>query len=366
MSFANSQLASPAISVGSTPRFLIVRRRYVGDIVLVTPLLRAIRQSYPDAQIDVVIDSPYRELLAEQPEVHRQLLLPYRLSLYQTLVQGWKFVRQLRRHRYDVVLDLSQNDRSQLVCRLAKGQHILTWGIEGRPLKQKRIYTEIIWFPKGADLELPIQHFHQSLLSRFGIQPDKQPAKIHSTPQELEWAKNWLSEQGITGKPIFIHPGTRSEARRWPVERFAEIARRLTEQGTTVILLGGPGDEKYTDQIRQAAHDSILVAPSGFNLRKVLALFRQGKALLAHDSGPMHLAIAAGLPVIALFGSQPVHVWAPDNAHALYLQSPQPCQNCLYPQQCVPSDSYRTYCVQKLDVEYVWSKMDTFLAPLPH
>lgn len=354
------------MTAGNAPRFLIVRRRYVGDIVLVTPLLRAIHQSHPDARIDVVIDFPYRELLSEQPEIHRQLLLPYRLGLKQTLIQGWKFLKQLRRHRYDVILDLSQNDRSQLVCRLAKGQHILTWGIEGRPLKQKGIYTEIVWFPKGSDLELPIQHFHQSLLSRFGIQPDTKPAQIHSTPGEIAWAEEWLKEQGVIGKPVFIHPGTRSEARRWPTERFAEIAKRLVEQGTSVVLLGGPGDETFTQQIQQAAGNAILTAPSGFSLRQVLALFHQGKALLAHDSGPMHLAIATGLPVIALFGSQPVHVWAPDNANALYLQSPQPCQNCLYPQQCVRSDSYRTYCVQKLDIEYVWSKMNTFLAPLPH
>lgn len=340
----------------------------MGDIVLATPLLRAIRQSYPGAIIDVVVDSPYKDLLGNQPEIDRQLLLPYRMGFAKSLKEGWKFLRALRQHRYDVIVDLSQNDRSQLVCRLARGEHVVTWGIEERPLKNQSVYTEIIWFPKHADLELPIQRFHQTLLQRFGVTPDLAPASIEISPSEKQWAAQWLREQGIQDRPFFIHPGTRSEARRWPIERFAEVARRLNLAGSSVVLLGGPGDEVFTSQISQAAVGNIVTAPTGLNLRQVLSLFTQGKALLAHDSGPMHLAIATQLPVIALFGSQPVHVWAPDNANALYLQAPQPCQNCLYPEQCVPSDSYRTYCVQKLDTDYVWSSICQFLnltTPLP-
>ncbi len=113
--------------------------------------------------------------------------------------------------------------------------------------------------------------------------------------------------------------------------------------------------------IHRLAGQTTVMAPPQMSLREVLACFHEGRALIAHDSGPMHLAIAADLPVVALFGSQPIHVWAPDNARSRYLQSPQPCQDCLYPEKCVVTDSYRTYCVQKLDTDYVWSQIHDFL-----
>src|SRR5690606_2917332 len=105
---------------------------------------------------------------------------------------------------------------------------------------------------------------------------------------------------------------------------FAEIARKLVEAGFPVVLIGGPGDATIVQAIHRLCGRVTQCAPADWSLRQVLAAFYEGKALLAHDSGPMHLAIAAQLPVIALFGSQPVHVWAPANAKALYLQSPQP------------------------------------------
>jgi lipopolysaccharide heptosyltransferase II len=349
------------LDLGQSPSFLIIRRRYVGDIVLLTPLLRAIVKRYPRAQIDVVVDSPYRDLLLQQPEIRQLRILPYHAGFLRGLRHNFSFYRELRKASYDVILDLSQNDRSQLVCRLARGTHKLTWEITGRTIPKRHIYTQTVCFPEHSDLEIPVSEIHQALLVPFDISPDSAPAQLTVTEDEKERARQWLKNHLGDQKPVFIHPGTRSEARRWPADRFAEITRRLVEAGFPVILIGGPGDATIVQAIHRLSGRVAQVAPIDWTLRQVLAAFSEGQALIAHDSGPMHLAIATQLPVIALFGSQPIHVWAPSNANALYLQSPQPCTDCLYPDKCVVTDSYRTYCVQKLSIDYVWNKIHDFL-----
>ncbi len=350
------------LDLGQTPSFLVIRRRYVGDIVLLTPLLRAIARRYPLALIDVVVDSPYRDLLQQQPEIRQQRVLPYRSGFWHGLRDNFSFYSRLRKEHYDVVLDLSQNDRSQLVCRLARATHKLTWEITGRAIPKRHIYTQTICFPEHSDLEIPVSEIHQALLQPFGIHPDSLPAHLTVTEEERKQARQWLRNLLGDHKPVFIHPGTRSEARRWPAERFAEIAKRLVDAGFPVILIGGPGDTTIVQAIHRLSGQVAQIAPVDWTLRQVVSAFYEGRALIAHDSGPMHLAIAAKLPVVALFGSQPVHVWAPHKANALYLQSPQPCSDCLYPDKCVVTDSYRTYCVQKLSTDYVWTQVYDFLS----
>jgi ADP-heptose:LPS heptosyltransferase len=132
----------------------------------------------------------------------------------------------------------------------------------------------------------------------------------------------------------------------------------------SVTLIAGPAEQAVVADIRQKMQTIPAIIDQLLPVTRLAALFKSFDLLLCHDSGPMHLATAVGLPVVALFSSQNINEWRPLGPRNITLQPPLPCTNCVAPKECVPSDSYRNYCVRNIAPERVCAILDEhFLRP---
>jgi len=339
------------------PRILVIRRRYLGDIVLLGSLFRNLRLHWPGAHIAALVEAPYSGILALNPDVDLALAPPAGAF-------AWPgFIARLRLARYTHVLDIDNTERTALICRLSGAPVRVGLHHGAHPLRLRALYTHVAHEPAEVHEAQPISEYYLKALGPAGVPVATR--EIRLVPREPEVAE-WRRFVGSQGKTLLVHPGSRSESRIWPAERFAAVCDRVQDElGAQVVLAGGPAEGRLVADIRARARTHVLALGDPPSLPGLAALARASSALLCHDSGPMHVAAAVGTPVIALYGSQnPVLFRPAGQGHALVVP-PMPCSPCAAPDACVRGDSYRTYCVRRLTPDQVFEAVRGVLSRAP-
>jgi heptosyltransferase-2 len=275
---------------------LIVRYSALGDVVLATSILEPLRARFPAARIEWVTDALYAPLLEGLPElahVHRMardgpdsaLALAARL-----------------RGRFDVAIDLQNKLRSALVARSAA------------PLRaafRRRTALRAVLSVFGSDP--PLVRAHQTRLYAEALAPlgrfEPGPVKVSLSAQARVLAADAL--QGVQAPAVAIAPGARWATKRWPAERFAEVADALAAEGYAIVLCGGPSDRDAFAAFRAAARARVAADLSFLPIDALAAAIGRVRLLVSCDSGPVHLAAAVGTPALALFGPTSAARWGP-------------------------------------------------------
>ncbi|HZP61052.1 MAG TPA: glycosyltransferase family 9 protein [Opitutaceae bacterium] len=344
------------MTASDPPRILVIRRRYLGDIVLLAPLLRNLRLHWPRARLTVLTEERFADILSLNSDVDAVLPYPSR-----GLGRQLAFWRALRREKFTHVFDLDCNDRSALVTALS--------GAAVRSVLQMRtrfgwVYNRPVPVDRSAYETSHITETTLGLLAGQQIPVVSHEAKLEPRAEDLAAMSRIV---GAAGPVLLVHPGSRSAFRLWPAERFAAICDRAQDElAAQVVLVGGPGEAALIAEIRRRAQSHLLALAEPLSLPRLAALIRLSATLLCHDSGPMHVAAAVGTPVVALFGSQNAVMWRPLGPRHLVLQPPLPCRSCIAPDKCVPGDSYRNYCVKNIDVDTVWQALRQRFNPSPN
>jgi ADP-heptose:LPS heptosyltransferase len=335
-----------------TPRILVIRRRYLGDIVLLGPVFRNLRLHWPQAVIAAAVEAAYAPVLELNPDVNEILALPRHAT-------GWPgFVRRLRRARFTHVLDLDNNDRTALLTRLTGAP--LRAALRHYPLRWGACYTTDVWHPPEIHERSSIVDYYLAILSAAGVPVATREVRLVPRPDDLAAARKRVPPGG---RRLLVHPGSRSAWRMWPAENFAAICDRVqNDLNAQVFVVGGPGEQPAVAEIRRRAQIHLVSIDPPPDLPALAALAAQFDLMLCHDSGPMHIAAAVGTPVVALLGSQNPVLFAPPGAGHTVLQPPLPCTACVAPGRCVPGDSYHNYCVRNITVDAVWTAVRRQLA----
>jgi ADP-heptose:LPS heptosyltransferase len=325
------------------PRVLVIRRRYLGDIVLLGPVFRNLRLHWPGAHLAAVAEPAFAPLLALNPDVNETFVLPRRA------VEWPGFLLRLRRARFTHVLDLDNTERTALItratgapCRVAIWyvRHAWPW-----------VYTAALQSQPAVHEQSSIIEYYLSALGPAGVPVASREVRL--VPRAADLVSARLLVHGA-GKRILLHPGSRSAFRMWPAANFAAVCDRVQDElGAQVFVLAGPGEQDTVAAIRAAAKSHLVTINTALGLPQFAALASLFDLMLCHDSGPMHVAAAVGTPVVALLGSQNPVVFAPAGSGHIQLQPPLPCAACVSPGQCVPGDSYRNYCVRNITVDRV-------------
>lgn len=338
------------------PRVLIIRRRYLGDIVLLGSVLRNIRLRWPRAWISVLTEAAYSGVLALNPDVDASLTFPHRK------LQWLGFVRGLRRIGFTHVLDFDNTEKTALVTRLTGAAIRATFNREMIPFRHGWMYTHTANVTNAFYDSHHITETYLALPAAAGIPLSSREVRLVPRAEDAARAQKLIAGDG---NKVLVHPGTRSSCRVWPVERFAEICDRLQDKlGAQVFLTAGPGEHPLVEQIRSHTRTHVVALDAPRDVGGLAALLAQFDAFLCHDSGPMHVAAAVGTPVVALFGSQNATIWRPLGAGNTVLQTPLPCA-CIgsaAPTPCTPHDSYRSYCVRKIAADDVFAALTRTLA----
>jgi len=334
------------------PHVLVIRRRYLGDIVLLGSVFGNLRRHWPTARITVLVEPAYAAVLALQPEVDATVAFPG------TLGEWVGVARALRRGDFTHVFDFDNSAKSAWLTRVTGAPFRATLHLEGVRRHWPSFYTHTAFVSSGAYSAQSITETYLSLLATADIPVVTREIRVVLREPDLAAAQTLAgtrsSLQATRTCRMLLHPGSRSVFRLWPAENFAAVCDRLQDEfGVQVFLIGGPGEQKLIKEISERARMHLVAINAPLAITQFAAFAAQFDVMLCHDSGPMHLAAAAGVPVVALFGSQSVTVWRPIGQNHLVLQPPLPCVNCVSPAGCVPGDSYRNHCVRNITVEQV-------------
>jgi ADP-heptose:LPS heptosyltransferase len=331
----------------SRPRILIIRRRYLGDIVLLGSVLRNLRLHWPGAHLTVLTEHAYSGVLPLNPDVHGALTFP------RGLAEWPRFLRALRRARFTHVLDFDNTDKTAFVTRFTGAAIRAAFDRELIPFRHRRFYTHTAKVTNAFYDSHHITDTYLALPAALGVPIASREVRLVPHPEDIAEAQRFIFPGG---RKLLIHPGSRSEHRIWPLDRFAAVADRLqNELDVQIFLAAGPREKKLIEEIRRFANTHLVIAEAPKTVGGLAALLGEFDAFLCHDSGPMHVAAAVGTPVVALFSSQNATIWRPLGERHTLLQTALPC-TCIAdaPTPCVKGDSYRSYCVRKIEPDQVF------------
>jgi heptosyltransferase-2 len=290
-------------TVSGRPAVLVVRFGALGDVVLTTPLLRALRRSHPGASITFVTKAAWAPLFASHPHVMTvEALLP------EEPLRG--LARRLRATAWDHRLDLHGSVRSRLLRVMVGGR----WGTWRKPRARR---TLRVWTGRrlGPD-PLPVAELYFGAARALGVVPDGGPPEIHPSPADDARAAAIATD----GEFVALAPGASHATKRWPASHWERLARLLGDGGIRTVAVGDP---------RERGLVPVAVDACGIGLGPTAALLGRATVVVANDSGLMHLATAVGTPVIALFGpTVPDLGYGPYRADAVVLERALPCRPC--------------------------------------
>src|SRR5437016_2949906 len=321
---------------------LIIKLRYIGDVLLATPTVRAIRAARPDVRVTMMVNRGTEDVLSGNPDMDEIIALDKgSLAAQSRLIAG------LRRQRFDTVIDLTDGDRSAF----------LSW-ISGAPVRigfndeerwRGHYYTQVVQSVSGVrhridrDLEA---------LKPLGIQAVSKDPQLWLTPEEENSADQLLDQLGVqrSQSTVILQPGARYWFKAWPPERFAELADRLTSQYGCQVLIGGSDqDDDLAQQIRQMAKSRSIIMAGRTTIKQFAAIAKKSALFVGSDSGAMHVATAVGTPVVALFGPSNPAEWGPRGGAAEVIYKGLDCRTCFHP-TCLRGEQN---CMQLITIDEV-------------
>ena len=304
-------------------RILVLAIRAIGDVVLVTPILRLLRKTFPSAYIAVLVDGGGAQVLEGNPHVDRIIGINRLMAKGKPWVlrfkDWWALVRDLRNENFNLSVDLFSGPRSGVLAYLStRGRR---YGEDFRSRLRGFLYTHPVKVPRDG------AHLVEQKLSLVAplIGPvSRQEAflEVNVTQADLAKARKYFCEEsGRHRKRIGLVPGAGSVWRMWPLERFAELADRLVEKyQANIILLGGGADVSRCQKIRVRMTSPVLDLSGKTSLKELLAVMADLDLVISNDTGPLHLASALSKPkVIGLYGEANTIQYAPWGPNARML-----------------------------------------------
>jgi heptosyltransferase-2 len=286
------------------PHILVVRFSSLGDVVLTTPLLRALRRRHPGASVTFVVSARFADLLAGNPGVTRVVAVPPDEAVA-------ALARRLAPGGFDVQIDLQDSWRSRRLRRRLGGR----WGTVNRRRGARLL---LIWF--GMDRYgtiVPMAERYVGAARALDLTPDGGPPEVFPQPADEAQAAR-LAPPGF----VALAPGAGHASKRWPPAHWHALAHRLLAAGHTVVAVG--------DEAERGLLEAPGVVPAyGLPLLVTAALLQRARVVVANDSGLLHLATAVGRPVVALVGpTVRAFGFFPHAARAEVLERALACRPC--------------------------------------
>ncbi len=333
-------------------KILIIGPSWVGDCMLMQPMLMRLKQRYPDCLIDVLAPSWTAVLLNAMPEVHAVIDNPFPHGTL-LLKQRRQLGKQLQEARYDQAIVLPNSLKSALVPFFANIP--LRTGFVGE--MRYGLLNDARKLDKTA-LPLMVERFAQLAEAPGGSipRPLANP-KLNVNQAQLDGTLKKLSL--TLNKPVAVFcPGAEyGPAKRWPVAYFAETAQRLQTQGYEVWLIGSPKDREVAEKIVALGNPACRNLCGNTDLKDAIALLSCAQLVISNDSGLMHLAAALDRPMIAVFGSSSPQFTPPLSSQAHILKLDIKCSPC-FKREC-PLGHFN--CMNQLTPDQIWEKIQQII-----
>jgi heptosyltransferase-3 len=325
-------------------RLLIIQLRQIGDVLLSTPVLRALRQHYPQSFIAFCAEPAPARVLRHNPHADEVIVRPRHTTWY----EEWQFWRRIRRLRFDLVIDLLGNPRSAMLARVSGARHRVAFARFPRSL----LYTTLV--EHGHDTHEYTAAKRLRLLEALGIRASDVSLDFTYTSADEQQVDRFLGTHGIGPDDLLIcvDPTHHVPTRRWPGTHFSRLAELLGERlGARIVLLWGPGEQQEVAAIAAGARSSNPVLIPEWDLATLAALLARADLFIGCDSAPQHIAVSQRIPSLSIFGATRSTVWLPADAQHRAVVASLPCQPC-DKNQCGPP--LNIACMRTLTAEAVF------------
>ena len=297
----------------------MVRLSALGDLLFALEAVAALKTARPDLAIEFLVEDRFAALLEDHPQLDAVHVYARRDKL-RILPTIWR----LRRRRFDAILDLHAILKSSLQVRLLRATLKIGYARPGAREGSHRAYD------LAVELPVPLPHradMGHRLLAALGLPGDPAAPQLSAIEPPAELLA------GLQRPMVLLHPGTSTFAsfKRWPVDRFAALARRLQQRGLGVAVSFGPGEKELADAVLTEAPQSRAIDGTRLGLRGLAGAMARVDVVVAGDTGPLHIAAATGTACVALFGPKDPARYGPREHHGLHhevLFHDVPCRPC--------------------------------------
>ncbi len=329
-------------------RILIIRFSSIGDIILTTPLIRALRTRFPQARLDFVSKREFGELLETNPRLDR-----FYLYDTQSGVKGLSMLaRELRSNRYDLCIDLHKSLRSRHLRFLLRAPRIISYS--------KQILPRTLLVKTGMNCynnPLPIPERYLRQLAPFGVEPDGKGPELFPTEQQYATVLKIFKKEHVTPQeslfgfgPIAAHP-----LKQWPLQKFAQLGQRLVRRHQARILIfGGPSDRQQGEELARQIPNNPVVLCGKLSLLESAAALKSCAVFIGNDSGSVHMASAMSTPVVVIFGPTVKELgFYPYRVRSQVVSTPLPCRPCTHTGKGRCKIEEQHACMERIGVEQV-------------
>ena len=316
-------------------RILIIRLRNIGDVLLMVPTLRAFREGFPHASITALVNRGTEEMLTGNPVVDEVMVFDPRwktLPLIQRLAREFGLIREVRRRRFDLAVNLTEGDRGAFLCLGSGAPHRVGVFHEDSSLWwKKRVFHHLVRIPDGR------AHMVEQMLETaryLGLPIRDRQVEIFFSPEDRFGVEERLRKHGVSAgeRIVHIHPTSRWLFKCWRDEAVARVIDALQEGGFARVVLTSGSERRELEKIQsiQRRSQTKAIDLSGkMTLKQLAALSQRADLFIGVDTAPMHIAAAVKTPVIALFGPSGEFNWGPwgDAGHVV-IKKDWPCRPC--------------------------------------
>jgi len=359
------------LSTQPPKKILIINTFGVGDVLFTTPLISNLKANYPGLYIGYICNRRTAALLERNPRVDR--IFVYERDEFHTVYQRSKialvtkfrqFLKEVQNEQFDLVLDVS----------LSRGTGFLTWLIGIKRRVGFNYKNRSIFLNKRIPLEgyerKHVVEYYLSLLEDLGGVIRSKDLELTLNEDDLKWAESFYSSNRAlsNGNPVIgLVPGggaswgKESSYKRWPAEKYAKLADKLIEKFSAVtILMGDKNELELCKKVSQEMSYQPIMACGETTINQFAALARKCSLMIVNDGGPLHIAVAAGIRTVSIFGPVDEYVYGPyPEGNHIVIKKEIACRPCY--RRFRKAVCEHVSCLNQLTVEEVLEKIKEIL-----
>ena len=338
-------------------KILIRATNWIGDAIMTTPAVRTIRRNFPQAEISILVHPWVADVFSASPDVDK-IILYHKKTEHRGISGIWRLSRELKKNGFDLAILLQNAFEAALIAYLS--------AIPLRAGYRRDLRGFLLTHPVNIPWDRKKVHqvyYYQGLLNDLGLQPGPDELFLAVQKQDKEKAERLFLDKTQNGPLIGLNPGASyGPAKRWPAEKYAELAMKLREKfKARIAVFGTKDDRKAALLIKKSCEGQIIDLTGRTSLSKAMALIDSCAVFVTNDSGLMHVAAALKTPLVAVFGSTNPVTTGPFSPNATILRKELPCSPCM--QTHCKKNAFA--CMEKITADEALSEVEKLLPPLP-
>lgn len=327
-------------------KILVTYLMHLGDLLLTTPFIQALRRSYPKAQIDYLVDEKLADVVRYNSNIDNVLTIDKK-GRDKSVGAIYSYAKRLSANEYDLLINLHPNERTSFLCAATKAKCKVG--------ACHKLFT--LFFDKVVKLDKNIHaaDMYLKVLKQLDITDDLHNDELQMTvcSKAEEFVANFYAEHGVNNndKIIGFNIGSAVLTKRWAGERFAQVADYFAARGYKTVFLGGVMDMELVQEAIGHMKSKPIIATGQFSLQQLAAAMQSCDLIITNDSGPMHVAISQQVPIVAMYGPSIPDLYGPYTEKAIIVRSNPVCHGC--EQTGMKHSCADLQCMRNLTVEQV-------------